>query len=274
MAERVHSCLRVGRVAGQGREHDARRAQHDRQRSRPIDADPQRRRGLVAGACGDGHAGGGLPRHVGRLERAWQPGRIEVELLQQLVAPPAVGDIEEQRSRRVGDVGRALGRQAEPDVVLRQQHVGDSPEHVRLVAAQPEQLRGGEARQRAIAGELHEAGKPDPLLDLRALELGALVVPEDRRAQHAGLLVEDDEPVHLPREADRGRLGAERGERTLGCSPPVLGILLGPAGTRRGKVVFLLGPCEHLAFGRERERLDARRADVEADEPRHPPSAA
>ena len=97
------------------------------------------------------------------------------------------------------DVGRTLGRQTEPDVVLRQEHVRDSPEDVRLVPAKPEQLRRGEARQRAVAGQLHEARKPDPLLDLGALELGPLVVPEDRGAQHAGLLVEDDKPVHLPR---------------------------------------------------------------------------
>ena len=39
--------------------------------------------------------------------------------------------------------------------------------------------------------------------DLRALGRRALVVPEDRRAQHALVGVEDDEPVHLPREPDR-----------------------------------------------------------------------
>ena len=83
-------------------------------------------------------------------------------------------------------------------------------------------------------------------------------------------LVEDDEPVHLAGEADRRDLGdTQLSQRRLGCAPPVLGILLGPAGRGRRERVVLLRAREHLALGRERERLDAGRADVEADERRH-----
>ena len=80
------------------------------------------------------------------------------------------------------------------------------------------------------------------------------------------LLVEHDEPVHLAGEADRGRLDGERRERGLGGAPPVLGILLGPAGPRRREPVAALGPRDDLPGGRDRERLDGARADVEADE--------
>ncbi len=64
--------------------------------------------------------------------------------------------------------------------------------------------------QRAVAGQLDEPGEADPLLDLGALGRGALVVPQDRGAQHVLLGVEDDEPVHLARQADRPFAAAAR----------------------------------------------------------------
>src|SRR6266545_7213291 len=98
---------------------------------------------------------------------------------------------------------------------------------LRLVPADPEQLRRREACERAVPRQLNEPCEPDPLFDLGALCFRALVVPEDRRPQHAILVVEDDEPVHLTREADCGRLAPECGKRMLSCPPPVFRILLG-----------------------------------------------
>ena len=63
----------------------------------------------------------------------------------------------------------------------------------------------------------------------------ALVVPQDRRADHPLGGVERDEPVHLAREPDR-RPGARRRASPSASSrraPPVLGVLLGPARARR-----------------------------------------
>ena len=167
-----------------------------------------------------------------------------------------------------------LARKAQADIVLRQEHVRDPRVRGRLVAAQPQQLRRREAGERTVPGQLDQPCKPDPLFDLGALRFRPLVVPEDRRPKHAISIVENDETVHLTGEPDRGRLAPERGQRLLGCPPPVFRILLGPPGVRRREVVALLGPGEHVTFCRKRERLDTRRADVETDELRHPPSAA
>ena len=153
-------------------------------------------------------------------------------------------------------------------------HVCDPRVRVRLVTAQPEQLRRGEARERTVPRQLDQPSEPDPLLDLDALRCRPLVVPQDRRSKYTIALVENDETVHLAGEADRRRLAPERGQRTLGCTPPVFGILFGPPGLRRRELVALLGPGEHVTLWRERERLDAGRADVETDELCHPPSAA
>src|SRR5207245_8618058 len=141
-------------------------------------------------------------------------------------------------------------------------------------AAKPEQLRRREACERTVPGQLNQPREADPLFDLDALRFRPLVVPQDRRPKHAISIVENDEPVHLTRDADRGRLAPERSQRPFGGPPPVFGILLGPPRVRCREVVGLLGPGEHVTFWRKRERLDTRRADVETDEQRHPPSAA
>ena len=154
---------------------------------------------------------------------------------------------------RVGDVDRVLARAPEADVVLRQQDVRDPRERLRLVRPQPEQLRRREAGQRAVAGQLDQPLEPDPLLDLGALGRRALVVPEDRRADHLARFVEDDEPVHLAAAADRGRLDVEVVERGLGGAGPVVRVLLGPAGLRRRERVVALGAGQDLA-GRARAR--------------------
>ena len=104
---------------------------------------------------------------------------------------------------------------------------------------------------------------------------GALVVPEDRRPEHAVVRVERDEAVHLAGQPDRGRLDAEIRERRLRRLPPVLGILLAPSRLRRRQRIAALRPRDDLAALGHGDRLDAGRADVEADERVHQaPSAA
>ncbi len=139
---------------------------------------------------------------------------------------------------------------------------------VRLVPAEPQELGRGEAGKRAVAGELDQSRETDPVLDLFALGRCSLVVPENRWANDPFIGVECDEPVHLTREADAGELASRRylGDRRLGRTPPVLRILLGPTGMRRRERIGPLGGCEHASVRGDRDRLDAGRSDVEADE--------
>jgi hypothetical protein len=153
--------------------------------------------------------------------------------------------------------------------------VGDPREDVGLVPAEPEELRRREAGERPVPGELDEAGEADALLDLDALGPRALVVPEDRRPEHAAGLVKRDEAVHLPGEADAGYVaGAELGQGRLRRLHPVVRILLRPAFARRREEVLVLGPGGDPASGLDGERLDAGRADVEADDDGHSPPMA
>ena len=167
----------------------------------------------------------------------------------------------------VGDVDRPLAAEPQPHVVLGQQHVADARVDLGLVRAQPQQLGRREARQRAVAGQRDQPLEADAPLDLGALGGRALVVPEDRRAQHALVLVERDEAVHLAREADarRPRAAPSAAIAASAARPPVLGRLLRPAGPRLREAVVALGARDDRPVGADRQRLDAGRADVEAD---------
>jgi hypothetical protein len=126
--------------------------------------------------------------------------------------------------------------------------VRDAPEHILLVTAEPEELGRREPGEGPVARQPYELGETDPGFDLGALLGRTLVVPQDRGAQDAALIVEDDEPVHLAGEADAGHLSAAKpAERRLRGAPPVLRILLSPARLRRRQRVRLLRARQDLA---------------------------
>ena len=236
MAEDVHARLRIGLVGGQRGEDDARGAEHDRHGPGPLDADAERAGGAVARARGDRDAGGGARRETsGDSSTRGSHAAVELQRLEHGSSlQRALGDVEQQRARRVGDVDRALAAEPQPHVVLGQQHVRDARVEVRLVRAQPQQLGRGEARQRAVAGQRDQPLEPDALLDLLALGGRALVVPEDRGAEHAPGGVERDEAVHLARQPDAGDLVGGRARRAPASLPAhqSSGILPAPARPR------------------------------------------
>ena len=90
--------------------------------------------------------------------------------------------------------------------------------------------------------------------------------------------VERHEAVHLPGKPDAGDLNAGRDlrKRSFRRAPPVLGVLLRPAGARSGKRIRALSPRDHRSLGRDRDRLHAGGAHVEPDADGHDyaPSAA
>jgi hypothetical protein len=167
-----------------------------------------------------------------RLRHRRQPFRRDLERRHDLVRPAALLDVEEQGPGRVRGVDAVLAGQAEEHVVLRQQDAARRGEDLRLVPAEPEELRCGEARQRPVAGQLDEPLEADAPLDLGALLARALVVPEDRRSQYPVVLVEADEPMHLARKTEADLVEGQPRQDGLGRPPPVLRILLRPAGMR------------------------------------------
>ncbi len=263
VAEDVHPRLGIGRIRRQYGEDDAGRSEHDRDRPGRRDADPECCGGLVAGS-GD----------RGRLVRGRQPLLRDLECVADLLRPAPACNVEQERPGGIGRIDRVLAGQPEPHVVLRQQDVADPSPGLRLVLAEPEQLGSREARQGTVAGQLDQPLEPDPRLDLRAFGRCSLVVPEDRRPQHLLVGSERDEPVHLPREADRPLRQAR--QAGLGGAPPVLGILLREARVGGGERVALVRRREDLPVRRDGDRLDPGGPDVEPDAVggAHAPSAA
>src|SRR5215510_11501792 len=94
--------LRLGPVALERREDDARRADRDREDPRPHRADAHGARLLVARAA-----------DVARLADRRQPVERDAERAADLLAPAPAGDVEEERPRRLRGVDHALAGEAE-----------------------------------------------------------------------------------------------------------------------------------------------------------------
>ena len=126
VAEDVEARLRLRRVRGQRREDDSRGAENHRERPRPGDADPQRAGRLVPALRRQPVSRSvALAGDFRRLQGRRQPLGRELERLEYFGAPAPLGDVEEQRARGIGDVGRALTRKAEAHIVLRKEDVAD-----------------------------------------------------------------------------------------------------------------------------------------------------
>ena len=187
-----------------------------------------------------------------------------------LLGPAAVRDVEPEGPRRVRHLGHMLAAQPVAEPVLGKQHLRDPGEHLGLVGGDPQQLRGGEARHRAVAGD--PARLRHPGFEGGALGAGAPVVPEDRGPEHLAARVEEGRSVHLPREPD----GPRRGERgavirpepvhgTARRGPPGLGVLLRPEGTGGGDLEGSGRLPDGAVVAVDEHRLHPRGAEIDAE---------
>jgi hypothetical protein len=103
--------------------------------------------------------------------------------------------VQPQRAGGVGDVADALAGQAQAQVILGRQHAGNPAEQLRLMLAQPQQLGRGQPRHRQAAGDAGES-RMRALQPLRLCQR-ARIVPQDRRAQHMVVPVQQHCAMHL-----------------------------------------------------------------------------
>ena len=198
---------------------------------------------LIAGSGGYGgsgsEAGGGCAfgadagADLGAFEEAGEPGHRDAGGFGYFGGPAAVGYVEEEGAGGLLHVHGELAGEAVADVVFGAEDVGDAGEDFRLVVADPEELGEGEVGQGGVGGELDEAGEADFCGEPVALGLGALIGPDEGGAEDLAVGVEHDAAVHLAGEADgfngSGVAGDGLGYGLAGGSPPVFGVLLGPA---------------------------------------------
>ena len=116
--------------------------------------------GSACGEAGGGGSGGAdAGADFGAFEEAGEPGHGDAGGFGDFGGPAAVGDVEQQGAGGLLHVDGELAGEAEADVVLGAEDVGDAGEDFRLVVAHPEELGEGEVGQGGIAGELDEAGR-------------------------------------------------------------------------------------------------------------------
>ena len=191
---------------------------------------------------------------------------IEREKLVIVAALPGVAEGE----GGIGDVGGAGAGQALQDGVLAVAGGRRRAQGLRLLPLQMRQQRRRGAREehvpRAAKGALGNAGGHPIRHDRRRPRVG----PEDRRPHLAPLLVEQPEPVTLRRDADQlGRLAvASLAHDRADGGNDLLQILFIPPRRGDDRACGTGGDAQDLAVGGEGDRLDDRRAGVDADQHR------
>ena len=243
MAEGVEPAVRLDDRGVRRREHDPGRAERQCPDPGHHRADANRVRGLVAAARDDGCAGsqsrgrGGLfgdpASHRRALVRRGQPSRIDPQRVDELRRPGPRREVEQHRAGAIGDIGGGNAGEPPAEVVL--WHRRDPCPDLRLVAPDPEELRGGEAGERVVAGDRDEPLAPDDRPDLVAFGRRALVVPQDRRPKDLAVAVQRDEAVHLAGQPDRLNVGPIKpcrrqraADRRDAAVPPQPRVLFGP----------------------------------------------
>ena len=110
-----------------------------------------------------------------------------------------------------------------------------------------QQLGKREVGERGIGSQLHQALRPDGLVEITALSRRALIAPDERRAQDFMVPIQQHRSVHLAAKADAGnlrrrdlRIPKQFSHSALAGLPPVVRILLCPPAARRRKgLVFV-----------------------------------
>ena len=165
-----------------------------------------------------------------------QPVDRDLQRIEDLVRPASPAEIQKERPGRVGGIGRRLTRQQQPDVIFRRQHPPGVAELDRFDVPQPEDGGRLMAGQRWAAADLDQAPSTDLFADVVRLRGRTPVAAEDcgpnRCARgvdkHAAPLAGHTESGDLARNLPgHGRQDLRRG------TPPIVGVLFRPAGTRR-----------------------------------------
>ena len=198
-----------------------------------------------------------------------QPGQFD-----QAVGPPAVAHVKEARAGGVGHVDAQCAGHAVADVVLGADEQLHPREVVRLLLPEPQDLAAGVAGQHLVVGVGQKALQPAGLLgNPVALGLGPLVAPQYGGADDLVVLIQRHQAVHLTGIADaRDVLGLHAGlgqydlQPAHAGVPPVLGVLLRPAGLGGIERVLLGGGCDDLPLVVHDDALRAGGADIQTDQ--------
>ncbi len=236
----------------------------------------------VAGPDHDGDAGGQTrlgSRGGGQLrrrrpcrQRLGEEARVDIEPGEEIVRPAPLPQIEEQRRIGVRLIGGGAPREAPQDDVTGLQELPCRRVHLRLVAAQPQQLGADVERLSDVAGARMHRLDANLIAHLGCLGDGAVVAVEHARPDRPAVgphrydgraLAGQADARDALRPAELARKAVKRRDGVLG---PVTGILLGPARMRRVRPVRPPHLRDHRSGEVDGHRPGAGRADVDGDE--------
>ena len=162
--------------------------------------------------------------------------------------------------------------EAESQVVLGQEGHRDASPDVRLVGANPEERGEHEAGGNPAAETRKEGRRFEQRFGLCGLCPGALIGPDDRRAEQPVARVEQHRAVHLAADAEGGHrfgggigVGKHCADSLARRFPPGLRRLLGPARLRHLYGVAASGGGERCAVLTEQHDLQTGGAEIDAE---------
>src|SRR5450755_1733681 len=208
MAESMHGRDRIGcELIGDGKKH-ARRAEREKRlarRDRPK-ADGARR--AISRAARHDHAwlhtpscrqvGGQLSARRAAFDKARHLCQRHATRCQNLFRPSPPADIKPERAGGVRHVLDHGACQAKANIGLWQQHLRRPPKDLRFVIGNPKEFGCGETGHGQIAGNRME--RRQACFKLATFNVGATVIPQDRRAQGCASRIEQSRAMHLTGE--------------------------------------------------------------------------
>ena len=268
---------RGGIAAARGQQH-ARGAQRHKPLPFGHASGATGRRCVIATASGDAYRaiqpplrkalGGELPRRIAPFNKGGHLVGPHTAFLQQLGRPCPRAHIKPTGASGVRHVHRHFSRQPVAQIILWQQHLGDTRENIRLMLGHPHKLGGRKPGKDDIAGNR-------PEIRVRVQRFGRLgragVVPQDAGPQHFASGIQQHRAVHLARQANAleprpacPRLCPQARHRCRAGVQPIGRGLLGPASLWVRYAIAALGHRLHRAARIHQHRPQAGCAQIKA----------
>ena len=178
--------------------------------------------------------------------------------------------VKQQHAGGVGVIAGVDARELVGQVVLREHDLCDLFEVFRLVFAHPEELRGGEAREGNVGRQRGQLVFADDVIEIVDFFGRASVVPQNRRTDDVVGCIQRDKAVHLAAGADARDQFCVKAAQQLGntghnCAPPVLGLLLRPAGVWEDERILVRDLVHDRAGFIHQQQLARGRAEIDTD---------
>ena len=187
--------------------------------------------------------------------------------LHHFLGPGLVLHVQQQDTGSIGIIAGVHAGQPIIDVILGQHDLGDPAEILRLILLHPDQLGRGKAGKGDVGGILGQFILADHIVQIIHRVGSAAIVPQNGGANHPIVFVQGYQAVHLSAAADTDNAGGVKALQQFPNAvhtgvPPIIGLLLAPAGLRKIQGIFPGYGIEDLAAAIHQQQLYSGSAQV------------